>query len=277
MKTAGEKDRGPPARMRAGRPRSVIPVLRSELLAKAAGVRHAFFTRRGGVSTGLYASLNVGVGSGDDPDAVAENRRRAAAALGAGPEGLLTCYQIHSASVVTAAAPWSERPRADGVATRTPGLVCGALAADCAPVLLADPQARVAAAAHAGWRGALAGVVESAVAAMTELGAARERIVAAVGPCIGPNSYEVGLDFLTAFEAADPANVRFFAAGEDPQHRYFDLPGFVLGRLAAAGVGTSEWIGADTLADPEMFFSNRRAFRAGEADYGRLISGIVLE
>jgi YfiH family protein len=277
MNTAGEKDRGRPARLRAGGPRSVVPVLQSKLLAAAAGVRHAFFTRQGGVSTGLYQSLNVGVGSGDDPAAVAENRRRAAGALGARPDALLTCYQIHSASVVTVAAPWSERPRADGVATRTPGLICGALAADCAPVLLADPVARVVASAHAGWRGALGGVVESAVAAMSGLGAAPERIVAAVGPCIGPKSYEVGLEFLAAFEAADPANVRFFAAGDDAQHRFFDLPGFVLARLASAGVGQAEWIGADTCADPDRFFSNRRAFRAGEADYGRLLSGIVLE
>jgi YfiH family protein len=253
-----------------------LPVLRSELLARSNGVRHAFFTRQGGVSTGLYESLNVGVGSGDDPAAVAENRRRAAATLGAAPGALLTCYQIHSADVVTAPAPWPERPRADGVATKTPGLICGALAADCAPVLLADAESRVVASAHAGWRGALAGVVESAVAAMAELGARPERIVAAVGPCIGPRSYEVGLDFLTAFEAADPDNVRFFADG-DAEHRYFDLPGFVLARLAAAGVDQAEWIGADTFADPGVFFSNRRAFRAGEADYGRLLSGIVLE
>ena len=253
------------------------PVLRSALLAKAAGVRHAFFTRQGGASTGLYASLNVGVGSGDNPQAVAENRRRAAAALGAGPEALLTCYQVHSATVVTADAPWAERPRADGIATGTPGLICGALAADFAPVLLADPEARVVASAHAGWRGALGGVVESAVAAMTGLGAKPERIVAAVGPCIGPSSYEVGLDFLAAFETAEPSNARFFAPGEDAQHRLFDLPAFVLARLAAAGVETCEWIGADTLADPDRFFSNRRAFRAGEADYGRLLSAIVLE
>jgi YfiH family protein len=252
-----------------------VPFLKSALLARAGGVRHAFFTRQGGVSTGLYAGLNVGVGSGDDPVAVAENRARAAAALGA--EALLTCYQIHSASVVTAIAPFAERPRADGVVTMMPGVACGALAADCAPVLLADPEALVVASAHAGWRGALAGVVESAVAAMTDLGARRERILAAVGPCIGPRSYEVGLDFLAAFETADPGNARFFAAGADAGHRYFDLPGFVLARLAAAGVATAEWIGADTLADPTRFFSNRRAFLAGEADYGRLLSAIMLE
>jgi YfiH family protein len=253
------------------------PMLQSNLLADVAGVRHGFFTRAGGVSTGLYASLNVGVGSGDDPAAVAENRARAAAALGAQSAALLTCYQIHSAEVVIADRPFAERPRADGVATRHPGLVCGALAADCAPVLLADSEARVVASAHAGWRGALSGVVESAVAAMVELGARRERIVAAVGPCIGPRSYEVGLDFLTAFETSDPAHTRFFAPGDDAEHRYFDLPGFVLSRLEAAGVAAAEWIGADTFSDPDTFFSNRRAFRCGEGDYGRLLSAIVLE
>jgi polyphenol oxidase len=253
-----------------------VAFLQSPLLARTAGVRHGFFTRQGGVSSGLYASLNVGVGSGDDPAAVAENRARAAAALGAKPPALLTCYQVHSASVVTAEAPFAERPRADGVVTRTPGLTCGALAADCAPVLLADPEARVVASAHAGWRGALAGVIESAVAAMTGLGARRQRIVAAVGPCIGPNSYEVGLDFLAAFETADPAHARFFAAGDDAEHRYFDLPGFVLARLAAAGVAQAEWIGADTLSDEARFFSNRRAYHAGQADYGRLLSAIML-
>jgi YfiH family protein len=256
----------------------MIPFLTSPLLSRAAGVRHAFFTRQGGVSAGLYASLNTGVGSGDDPAAVAENRARAAAALGAGPDSLLTCYQIHSAEVLVAEAAWpGERPRADGVATRHPGLVCGALAADCAPILLADPEARVVASAHAGWRGALSGVVEAAAAAMQSLGAAPDRILAAIGPCIGPKSYEVGLEFLAAFEAVDSDFAGFFAPGARPEKRLFDLPGFVLARLAAAGVRQCEWIGADTLADEARFFSNRRAFLRGEADYGRLLSAITLE
>jgi YfiH family protein len=253
------------------------PVVQSALLAQAAGVRHAFFTRRGGVSTGVYESLNVGVGSNDQPDAVLENRRRAAAVFEAPPESLLTCYQIHSATVVTTDAAWSVRPEADGVATKTPGLVCGALAADCAPVLLADAEAGVVAAAHAGWRGALEGVVGAAVAAMTGLGARPERIVAAVGPCIGPKSYEVGLEFLAAFEARDADYARFFSPGVHADKRMFDLPGFVLSRLAAAGVERCEWIGADTFAEPAAFFSNRRAFRRGETDYGRLLSAIMLE
>jgi len=253
------------------------PTLTSPLLADLPGVRHAFFTRQGGVSEGLFESLNVGVGSGDDPARVAENRARAAAALGGEVAALATCYQIHSAVAVVAEAPFAERPWADAVVTRTPGLICGALAADCAPVLLADPEARIVAAVHAGWRGAVAGVVGSAVDAMISLGADRARISAAVGPCIGPASYEVGLEFLEAFAAADPANARFFAPGAQPAKRLFDLPAYVLSRLAAAGVGRAEWIGRDTLTEETWFFSNRRAVHRGEGDYGRLLSAIMLE
>ena len=252
--------------------------LTSPLLTRLAGVRHAFFTRQGGVSAGVFSSLNVGVGSGDDPAAVAENRRRAAAVFGVAPERLATCYQVHSARVVTTDQAFgANRPQADGIVTHIPGLVCGALAADCAPILLAEPQARVVACAHAGWRGALAGVAEAAVEAMIGEGAVSERIVAAVGPCIGPQSYEVGLEFLAAFEAKDLAFMRFFRAGASAEKRHFDLPGFVLSRLAAAGVATSEWIGADTYSDEDRFFSNRRAVHRGEADYGRLLSAIMLE
>lgn len=254
-----------------------LPVITSPLL-DVPGVRHAFFTRQGGVSEGIYASLNVGVGSGDAPGDVAENRRRAAAHFGAPPEALATCYQIHSATALTAARSWGgARPEGDAVVTATPGVVCGALAADCAPVLIVDPQARVAAAAHAGWKGALGGVVEAAVAGMRELGAEPRRMVAAVGPCIGPASYEVGLDFLERFAAADPANAAFFRPGEAADKRYFDLPSFVLSRLAAAGVGAAEWVGRDTCAEEALFFSNRRAFKRGEPDYGRLLSAIVLD
>jgi YfiH family protein len=255
-----------------------VPVLTSPLLAGLPGVRHGFFTRQGGVSEDLFDSLNVGLGSGDDPARVAENRARAAAALGGGAETLATCYQVHSASAVIADAPFRrERPQADAVVTRSPGVICGALAADCAPVLIADPQARVVAAVHAGWRGALAGVVASAVAAMAELGAEPARMSAAVGPCIGPESYEVGLDFLEAFSTHDPANARFFTPGAITEKRLFDLPGYVLSRLAAAGVAHAEWIGRDTLAEPDWFFSNRRAVHRGEGDYGRLLSAITLD
>jgi hypothetical protein len=252
-----------------------LPVMTSPLL-DLAGVRHAFFTRQGGVSQGIYASLNVGLGSRDDPDAVRENRRRAAAHFSA--EAIVTAYQVHSADAVTAAAPWpAEAPQADAVVSATLGVVCGALAADCAPILLVDPQARVVAAAHAGWKGALTGVAEAAIARMESLGAARGRLRAAVGPCIGPTSYEVGLEFLERFTAADPAYAAFFAAGEAPDKRRFDLPGFVLARLRAAGVEACEWIGRDTCAEPGLFFSNRRAFKAAEPDYGRLLSAIMLE
>ncbi len=245
-------------------------------LAALKGVRHGFFTRRGGVSGGLYASLNVGRGSRDDPVAVAENRRRAAEAFDAPPEALLTGYQIHSAVVLTVDRPWTEAPEGDGVVTARPGIVCGALAADCAPVLLADPEARVVAAVHAGWRGAIGGVVESAVTAMAALGADPRRTVAVVGPCIGPDSYEVGLDFLARFEADAPEAARFFRPGVTADKRLFDLPGFVLDRLARSGVTNAEWIGRDTLTEEAEFFSNRRAVHRGEADYGRLLSAIAL-
>jgi YfiH family protein len=250
------------------------PVLTSRLL-EAEGVRHAFFTRAGGVSDGLYASLNVGLGSDDDPRAVRENRRRCAAHFGA--EAVVTAYQVHSAKAEVADGPWpGETPRADGVVSATPGVVCAALAADCAPILLADPQARIVAAVHAGWKGALDGIVEATVAQMVSLGAQRGRLLAAVGPCIGPASYEVGLEFLERFTQANRAYEGFFAAGASRQKRMFDLPAFVLGRLAAAGVGLSEWLGRDTCAEPEHFYSNRRALKQGEPDFGRLMSAIAL-
>lgn len=251
--------------------------LSSPLLSALPGVRHAFFTRQGGVSTGIYESLNVGRGSKDEAADVAENRRRAAAWFGAEPGALLTCYQIHSPTVLIADHPWGdERPEGDGVVTGETGLVCGALAADCAPILLADPNARVVAAVHAGWRGALGGVVESAVDAMVGEGAAPMQIIAAVGPCIGPQSYEVGEDFLRAFVGKDPAYETFFAPGVTADKRMFDLPGFVLGRLRASGVGRCEWIGRDTYAEEALFFSNRRAVHRAEGDYGRLLSAIAL-
>jgi YfiH family protein len=253
---------------------SELPVLTSPLL-DLPGVRHAFFTRQGGVSSGLYASLNVGAGSKDDPEAVAENRRRAAAHLGG---ELVTAYQIHSATVLVADGAWpAGPPQADGVVSATIGVICGALAADCAPILFADAEARVVAAAHAGWKGALTGVAEAAIARMEGLGARRDRIVAAVGPCIAPASYEVGLEYLQRFTDADPTYGRFFTAGAAPDKRQFDLPGFVLMRLKAAGIAACEWVGRDTCAEPDLFFSNRRAFKQDEPDYGRLLSAIVLE
>jgi YfiH family protein len=254
-----------------------IEALSSPLLAAQPGIRHAFFTRRGGVSLGVYASLNLGPGSSDDAADVRENRRRAAGYFGIEPSRLLTGYQIHSAHAMTVDGPWQDRPsQGDAVVTATPGLACGALAADCAPVLIADAEAGVVAAAHAGWKGALGGVVAAAVMAMTALGARPGRMVAAIGPCIGPGSYEVGLDFLEKFIAGAPDAALFFQPGVAADKRMFDLPGFVLDRLHQAGVGQSEWIGLDTYADADRFYSNRRALHRGEADYGRLLSAIML-
>lgn len=256
---------------------SEVPALTSPLLAALPGVRHAFFTRRGGVSAGVFASLNVGPGSADDGRLVEENRRRAAAHFGRGPDALATCYQVHSPRIVVAEAPFgAARPQGDGVVTRGPGVICGALAADCAPVLIADAEAGVVAAVHAGWRGALAGVVQAGVAAMAQLGADPGRMVAAVGPCIGPSSYEVGLEFEARFVEADAANARFFAPGASEAKRLFDLPGYVLAQIAGAGVAAAAWIGRDTLAEEAWFFSNRRAVLRGEGEYGRLLSAICL-
>jgi YfiH family protein len=256
---------------------SEVEVLSSPLLAAQAGVRHAFFTRRGGVSEGIYASFNQGLGSNDEPGHVLQNRRRAAAHFGVEPALLLTGYQIHSATAMTVDGPWKDGPpQGDAIVTATPGLVCGALAADCAPVLIVDAQARVAASAHAGWKGALGGVVASAVEAMRALGARPERMVAAVGPCIGPKSYEVGMEFLQRFVGEAPGAERFFRPGAAPDKRLFDLPAFVLDRLNEAGVGRCEWVGLDTYPDADRFYSNRRALHLGEADYGRLLSAIML-
>jgi YfiH family protein len=260
----------------------IPPVLTAPLLSTTPGVRHAFFTRKGGVSTGVYDSLNLGRGSKDDPAAVATNRRRAAAALGVPVDGLNGCFQIHSTVVRVAEEPWGEaRPEGDAVVTTRTGIACAVLHADCAPVLLADPEARVVAAAHAGWKGALDGVIASTVAAMVAQGAEPERIRAAVGPCIGPDSYEVGPEFLDRFEAHDPGSKRFFrpntqSGADGSDRRLFDLPAFVLWRLEQAGVGEAAWIGRDTCRDEADFFSNRRAFKRGEPDYGRLMSAITL-
>lgn len=242
------------------------------------GVRHGFFTRRGGVSTGLYQGLNTGVGSADDPAAVAENRRRVAAWFDAAPDDLAACHQVHSALTRVAEGPWrGERPEGDAVVSMTPGVVCAVLTADCAPVLMADPEAGVVAAVHAGWKGALGGVVGSAVQAMTALGARPARIAAAVGPCIGPRSYEVGKDFRARFTHHDAASERFFKPCGKPGKALFDLPGFVLRRLEQAGVGGAAWTGDDTLADEARFYSNRRATLRGEPDFGRMMSAVRLD
>lgn len=253
---------------------TTLPVITSPLL-DLPGVRHAFFTRQGGVSEGIYAGLNVGQGSGDAAERVAENRRRAAAHLGA--EALCTAYQVHSADAVVADGPWpGQPPLADAVVSAKAGVICAALAADCAPILMVDPEAHVVAAAHAGWKGALTGVAEAALDRMETLGARRERVRAVVGPCIAPQSYEVGLEFLDRFTAADPEYGRFFTPGVSASKRQFDLPGFVLARLQAAGVAACQWVGEDTATQPDLFYSNRRAFKAREPDYGRLLSAIVL-
>jgi YfiH family protein len=241
------------------------------------GVPHGFLGRRGGVSEGICAGLNVGLGSDDDRTAIAENRRRAIAAVAPGAR-LVTVHQIHSPEVVYAEAPWPDdaRPRADAMVTDRPGLALGILTADCAPLLLADAEAGVIGAAHAGWKGALGGVVEATITAMERLGADRTRIAAAVGPCIARKSYEVDEDFFRRFAEADLENERFFAAGAREAHHQFDLEGFTLSRLAAAGLGRIEALGEDTYSQPDLFFSFRRATHRGEPDYGRQVSLIAL-
>ena len=253
-------------------------MLQAASLAALPGIRHGFFTRAGGVSDGLYASLNGGVGSDDSPARVAENRARMAAALGVGADRLLTAYQIHSPKAVVAEAPWpiDTRPRADAIVTRVPGLAVGVTTADCGPVLLAEPHARVVGAAHAGWRGALAGVVEAAIEAMQALGAERGRIQAALGPMIRQSNYEVGPELVAQFAAADAGNARFFAPSPRARHALFDLPGSLAARLARAGVASVEDLGCCTYAEAERFFSYRRATHRGEADYGRHVSAIAL-
>ena len=239
------------------------------------GVRHGFFTREGGVSTGVYASLNGGVGSSDDPAAVAENRARMAAALGLGADRLLVPYQVHSPDVVTVSGPWETRPRCDGIVTATPGLALGVTGADCGMILFADASARVVGAAHAGWKGARDGVVEATVAAMTKLGASASRIVAALGPCIAQSSYEVGPEFVAAF-AGDAEAPRFFLPSRNEGRSLFDLHGYIGLRAARAGVGRFVDLGLDTYSDEISFFSYRRKTHRGEADYGRLVSAIAL-
>ncbi len=242
-------------------------------LAALDGVRHGFFGRQGGVSRGLYATLNAGLGSGDRRACVLENRRLVARELGLAPERLVTLHQSHSAHAVVARDASAGGRAGDVLVSDRPGLALGVLAADCAPVLLADGAAGVVAAAHAGWQGALAGVVESALAAMERLGARRGAVVAAIGPCIGQASYRVGPEFLARFAAADAANRRFFVA--DGGRWRFDLAGYVLARLRAAGVGQALALGRDSCAEDEHFFSYRRSVLRGQGDYGRQLSVIA--
>jgi YfiH family protein len=237
---------------------------------------HGFFTRRGGVSTGLYASLNCGPGSSDAPAAVQENRRRVAASLNA-PHGLVSLYQVHGREVVVVGDDYdiTQRPKADGLVTRRRGIALGILSADCAPVLFADVDAGVVGACHAGWRGALAGVSDATIDTMIALGAKRGRIQAAIGPCIGQASYEVSEPFRAEFLAADGGNAVFFASGKREGHWQFDLPAYLMHRLRQAGV-TAENLGLDTCSDPDRFFSYRRMTLLKEADYGRQVSAIAL-
>jgi len=252
----------------------MIPVLTSRLLE---GVRHGFLGREGGVSTGLIAGLNVGLGSADDPCSIAENRRLAVNAVAPG-SALVTVHQVHSAEavVVSTTCVDDSRPRADGLVTDRRGLALGILTADCAPVLLADVGAGVIGAAHAGWKGALSGITDATIVAMESLGADRARITAAVGPCIARASYEVDVGFRERFCANDAANERFFADGSRAGHAQFDLEAYVAHRLAAVGIARVDLLGEDTYASPMRFFSFRRATHRGEADYGRQISLIAL-
>jgi polyphenol oxidase len=250
--------------------------LRSPLL-DAPGIRHGYFTRLGGVSGGIYAGLNIGTGSADDPSLVLENRRLVAAWMGVAADRLLTAWQVHSPDVIVAREPFAgDRPKADAIVTDRPGLAVGASSADCGPVLLADPQARVVGAAHAGWKGAFGGVLENTVAAMERLGASRRAIVAVLGPSISARNYEVGPEFVDRFLAADPDNSRYFEASVLPGHALFDLNRYTVDRLAAAGV-TASFLDRCTYAEEGLFYSYRRTTHRGEADYGRQISAIVLE
>jgi len=255
-----------------------VPTLTSTALSELDGIRHAFFTRAGGVSDGVYASLNSGIGSDDAPDRVAENRARMAGALGVTPVSLLTAYQVHSPTVAVAERPWSlaERPRADAIVTNVPALAVGVSTADCGPVLMADPQARVVGAAHAGWRGALGGVLEATVAVMERIGADRRRMVAVLGPTISQANYEVGAELVTQFVADDPGNARFFAPAEREGHAWFDLPGYIVDRLRRASVGSVDSLDCCTYADPDRFYSYRRSTHRHEPDYGRHVNAIVL-
>jgi len=252
-------------------------ISKSRALSSDAQIAHGFFGRRGGISQGIFTSLNCGPGSGDARSDVVENRRRVAEAL-APQSDLLTLYQIHSGEAVTVRMPWNlgEGPQADAMVTNVPNLALGILTADCAPVLFADAQAHVIGAAHAGWKGAISGVTDAAIAAMERLGAKRERIASAIGPCISQTNYEVGAEFRERFLESDPALARFFIPSDKPRHFRFDLEDYVASRLASAGIAQIERVSRCTYASEDDFFSYRRATHRGEKDYGRQVSAIVM-
>ncbi len=256
---------------------SAAEFLSAEALALP-GLAHAFFTRRGGVSSGIYDTLNGGIGSRDEAQAVRDNRARMAQALAIAPDRLAIPYQVHSPDVATISSAFAPeaRPRCDALVTATPGLGLGVTGADCGMILFADPSARVVAAAHAGWKGALAGVIEATVEAMARLGARPERISAALGPCIAQSSYEVGPEFVAAFAAADAGSAQFFVPSANPERSMFDLHADIAARAGRAGVGRFEDLGLDTYADERRFFSFRRATHRKEPDYGRLVAAIAL-
>jgi YfiH family protein len=259
-----------------------LPAITAPLL-DGAGIAHAFFTREGGVSQGIYASLNGGVGSSDDPAHVRENRARMAGHLGLAPESLLSLYQIHSPDVVTVVEPWEPgaRPRADAMVTDRPGLALAVSSADCGPLLFADPDAGIIGAAHAGWKGAHAGVIEATIAAMEKLGAARDAIRIVLGPTIGPKAYEVGPEFVARLIEEDAGNARFFrpegvTGAAKPGHAFFDLPAYIGARVARADIRHFTDLALCTYSDPQLFFSYRRTTHRAEPDYGRLIAAITL-
>jgi polyphenol oxidase len=253
-------------------------MLSSSLLAAIPGLRHAFFSREGGVSDGVYESLNGGLGSKDDPERIRENRRRMADHLGVAPAQFLSVHQVHSPDAVIAVGPWdgSARPKADAIVTAKAGLAIGVTTADCGPILLVDPNARIIAAAHAGWKGALTGIVESTIDAMEKLGAARSRMIAAIGPLIRQRSYEVGGEFVERFLDADADNAMYFIPSTRNGHAMFDLGGFIRKRLEISGVLMIDDLGVDTYSD-ERFYSYRRSVHRKETDYGRLVHAIALE
>ena len=255
--------------------RGPAPIQCGRLDALSPAFIHGFFTREGGVSTGLYEGLNVGLGSHDSPDSIAENRRRVGEWLGC--DALAAPHQVHSADVVTVEEPWhsGERPRADAAVTNRPGIALGVLTADCGPILLADGKAGVIGAAHAGWKGAMTGILENTVRAMERLGAGRSDIRATLGPTISQENYEVGPEFVERLMADAVDNERFLRPSPRPGHALFDLPGYILDRLQAAGVEAS-WTGTCTYGDEARFFSYRRTTHRGEADYGRQISAIMM-
>lgn len=254
-------------------------MLTVDSLSRLPGVRHAYFTRQGGVSEGIYDSLNCGIGSNDGGDRVAENRARAMAQVGAKPEQLFTPYQTHSKTVAVVTRPWTkgERPEADALVTDRPGLILAVTTADCVPVLFADAEAGVVGAAHAGWRGAVSGVLEATVEAMERLGAARDGIVAAIGPAIEQQSYEVGPEFPQPFVEQSADNKGFFSPSKRAGHFMFDIKGYVERRLAQLDLGSVEALPHDTCGEPDLFFSYRRSCHLNEPDYGRSLSTIHLE